>query len=802
MPRTVSLACVLATAILLLAAPGSWAVTVMNQFPAIPGGPPLYFVEGVAYGDGYVYYSNSEALFQLDATTGAPLKQQAVSGFINDLDWVNGEVWGSRVTPPSIVRFDPDTFAELGSFDVTAAGIPEGITFDGTLALFSVDGPPALVYELDPATGTVGASRASLATDPEALAYSDGFLWEAGKVEGEIHKVNRNTGQLIASFPTPTADTHGMGWDGQYLWATAYQTSMVYQYDVSDVNVGPTLTYVQTAGYQTDGVDPDSGNSTTWFDFRCVYTDADNDAPWYVFVSIRQNGIPISGSPFFCTNMGDYSYDDGAIYSYRKRLPATSNYTYRFFAANEYANATGPATTERSGPLVSDLPPTLAWTGEPGYTSDGVDPDVGDALSTVFSYHVLYAGTVSPQYVRVHILREGAPVPNSPYEMTTTDTTPYNGAIYTFSRQLPRSREYTYYFEAFNGTQPATGPPTTVMDGPMVGNRTPTLGWTGLTGFETDGVDPDIGPSNGTFKFKVLYTDQDNDQPTSVLLHIARSGQELPTSPIALTKVPGTRPRQGVVYRGSLSLPRGKTYSYWFEASDGYLAATGPATTPQAGPVVNAPPFLEWVSTGAWQLDGVRPDEAVGRTDCEFRVVYRDLDGDVPTVMQLEIRRYQNPVTKSPFAMYHRSGAHPQTGMTYVRHVWLNPGTYWYRFVASDGFSDARGVPTEWTPGPVIREGRGAQVAGLAAVPTARGAQISFTLSQAATVQAEILNLAGRPVQALRPRSFEAGVNCLVWDGKSAAGLPTPSGVYLVNVIARGEDGSESRAMARLYLQR
>jgi hypothetical protein len=735
--------------------------------------------------------------------TGAPLQQQAVTGFINDLDWVNGEVWGGRVTPPSIVRFNPSTLAEIGSYDTSSVGPPEGVAYDGSVVLFSVDGPPALVYELDPGTGLIGSSRASIPLNPEALAYGDGVLWEAGKDEGLIHKVNRFTGQLITSFGTPSADTHGLGWDGQYLWATSWETATIYQYDVSDVNVEPTLSWAGTPGYVADGVDPDSGNSLTTFDFRVKFTDADDEAPWWVVFYVRKDGIWMNGgSPFFMNNVGDTTYYDGAIYSYKMNLAAATKYEYFFYAANSSGDALGPPASIRTGPVVSDAPPTLAWTGQAGYAADGVDPDMGDANSTPFDFRVLYSGTVVPTYVRLHLLRDGVELPNSPMDMTTTDTTPFDGAIYTVSRTLPRSRGYAYYFEAFNGSQTATGPPTATKDGPLVGNRTPELTWTGLTGFETDGVDPDVGAPSQAFKFKVLYTDKDNDQPTDVLLHIARSGQELPTSPITLDKVPGTKPRAGVVYKTSLSLLRGKTYSYWFETSDGFVAATGPATTPQAAPVVNAPPFLEWVSTGAFHLDGVSPDEAVGRHNCEFRAVYRDLDGDAPTVMQLEIRRYQNPLANSPFTMNHLSGMHAETGMTYIRRVWLNPGTYWYRFVASDGFSDARGVPTEWKQGPVIHERGAAQVAGLAALPTARGAQISFTLSGAATVRAEVLNLAGRPVQALSPRSCEAGVNSLVWDGQNAAGLPAPAGVYLINVVAHGEDGSESRAVGRLYLQR
>jgi flagellar hook assembly protein FlgD len=65
-----------------------------------------------------------------------------------------------------------------------------------------------------------------------------------------------------------------------------------------------------------------------------------------------------------------------------------------------------------------------------------------------------------------------------------------------------------------------------------------------------------------------------------------------------------------------------------------------------------------------------------------------------------------------------------------------------------------------------------------------------------------VLNIAGRPVRTLAPRSCEAGINSLVWDGRSSVGLPAPDGLYLLSITARDEDGAESRALGRLYLRR
>ena len=92
---------------------------------------------------------------------------------------------------------------------------------------------------------------------------------------------------------------------------------------------------------------------------------------------------------------------------------------------------------------------------------------------------------------------------------------------------------------------------------------------------------------------------------------------------------------------------------------------------------------------------------------------------------------------------------------------------------------------------------------GLAAAPTAGGlTQITLSLSSAASVQATILNLAGREVVALPEQRREAGLSGLLWDGRAKAGTKAPPGRYLVRVRARAPDGSEARALAVLSLAR
>jgi hypothetical protein len=90
------------------------------------------------------------------------------------------------------------------------------------------------------------------------------------------------------------------------------------------------------------------------------------------------------------------------------------------------------------------------------------------------------------------------------------------------------------------------------------------------------------------------------------------------------------------------------------------------------------------------------------------------------------------------------------------------------------------------------------------AAPTpAGGAEILFTLSSAANVTVNVLNIAGRPVRTLcQVKDCQAGANTLLWNAQSDAGLPVPNGMYLVEVTAKADDGTQGRALAQVAIRR
>jgi len=92
----------------------------------------------------------------------------------------------------------------------------------------------------------------------------------------------------------------------------------------------------------------------------------------------------------------------------------------------------------------------------------------------------------------------------------------------------------------------------------------------------------------------------------------------------------------------------------------------------------------------------------------------------------------------------------------------------------------------------------------LVAVPTRTGgAQVVLGLTSAATVRAEVLNVAGRPIAIItRGMPLKPGTHALQWSGRTATGLTAPGGTYLVRVEALSADGTLSRRLAALSLAR
>ena len=120
----------------------------------------------------------------------------------------------------------------------------------------------------------------------------------------------------------------------------------------------------------------------------------------------------------------------------------------------------------------SNAAPVLTWADLPGTFHDGVTPDVAAPFVYV-DFRVKYAdaGGEPPSYVYLHLLKGDTELADSPHRMAIlsgTATDYQAGVIHHVGLRLPAGRDYSYYFEASDGLQLASGEPTLTKDGPII----------------------------------------------------------------------------------------------------------------------------------------------------------------------------------------------------------------------------------------------------------------------------------------------------------------------------------------------
>ncbi|MCK4642096.1 hypothetical protein KAU32_00530 [bacterium] len=249
----------------------------------------------------------------------------------------------------------------------------------------------------------------------------------------------------------------------------ASDTTATLNFEVYD-NL-PELLYFGTAGYASDGVDPDAGYYNETYTFKVKYRDLDNDAPLsgYPKVHLHDGASEISGSPFSMIELSS-DHVNGSEYVFEKSL-SPANYTYFFEAFDEY-NVLATGINNTSFDLsVTNPYPSLFWTSETGYVSDGVEKDKA-VPDSKFVFRVKYGDSDGepPSYVYLNIQKGGAPLSGSPYSLSYISGDIATGAIYQIEIILDElGADYTYSFEAQDplGVY-AVGEATSMKEGPDV----------------------------------------------------------------------------------------------------------------------------------------------------------------------------------------------------------------------------------------------------------------------------------------------------------------------------------------------
>jgi transglutaminase-like putative cysteine protease len=113
---------------------------------------------------------------------------------------------------------------------------PAGLAWDGThLWCSDIKGGrdveevyEGVIYKLDPEDGTILQTLAAPSQYPADLAWDGTYLWCVDNGSDEIIQFSPNDGTTIRSFKSPTWECQGLEYDGTYLWASSSARDEIY----------------------------------------------------------------------------------------------------------------------------------------------------------------------------------------------------------------------------------------------------------------------------------------------------------------------------------------------------------------------------------------------------------------------------------------------------------------------------------------------------------------------------------------------------------------------------------------------
>ncbi|MBC8443152.1 fibronectin type III domain-containing protein, partial [PVC group bacterium] len=277
---------------------------------------------------------------------------------------------------------------------------------------------------------------------------------------------------------------------------------------------------------------------------------------------------------------------------------------------------------------------------------------------------------------------------------------------------------------------------------------TPNLFVTGERGYEEDGVAPDTGTASTPFRFRVLHRDPTGRAPAIGFprVHILRDGQRyLNEAPVTMLAVDDSRVEDGRTYAYTMRLPKGDRYRHFFEVetTDGEVYETTRFDGPRVTEGSSAP-VLSWTSQGGFSRDGVQPEIGDVATNFDFRVLFSDLDGDLPHPghPRVHILKGGKEIDGSPFAMEPMKDNPTWQGRPYrFRTELAAGGDYSYYFTAKD--ADGNEAPKTLTRrSPTVDPGKDVAAPDLSNIRVAKlgahSATVEWQTDEPATSQVEI----------------------------------------------------------------
>ncbi|MBM3956450.1 MAG: sulfatase-like hydrolase/transferase [Gemmatimonadetes bacterium] len=277
------------------------------------------------------------------------------------------------------------------------------------------------------------------------------LYWESYETAaGRQQAVRLRFWKGVRPSPTSPIELYDLSQDiGETTDVAAANPGVVAQIDAAMLaghgGVPPRLVWSRRPGYVEDGVEPDSGSANaTSFRFEVRVGDLDGGQPDWVRLAIERDGEDWQTGDL---TPGNSVNRWGRNYFHVRKLPQ-GNFRYQFTAGDVDGADRLPGLGFAIGPIVETYP-YVTWTGEPGFVEDGVEPNGGEADSTLFEFRVLYRAHDGdlPDYVRLMLWRDGARYRTCQMKPSPLTTDPVEGLIYYIRRLLPAGA-YEYRFLA------------------------------------------------------------------------------------------------------------------------------------------------------------------------------------------------------------------------------------------------------------------------------------------------------------------------------------------------------------------
>jgi len=187
-------------------------------------------------------------------------------------------------------------------------------------------------------------------------------------------------------------------------------------------------------------VNPSAGDQSKFYNFTVLYTDADNNAPFYMNVSI--NGVAHAMQK---ANPSDNLYTDGAFYSYATYF-TPNTYAYSFTCSDgKYLTSTS----------VNILVVSLTNAAVPRLTNPSVTPAIANN-ATMFNFTVTYIDSDNNLPQAINITINGTVHAMLP---ASADLNVMDGKVYYYAALISTPGKYTCTMHCWDGLYSnSTGP--------------------------------------------------------------------------------------------------------------------------------------------------------------------------------------------------------------------------------------------------------------------------------------------------------------------------------------------------------